>query len=206
MQSGQLERGFETELEDLHAAVGDYAISNDTAEFARGNRPDYFARRSTPRTGAPRRRHLPGARPQSRNTRLVRDRCDRETGIRNSARPRSARGYQAGRHVRPAHRPPTACAASCSARAVRRCSRCGRSSTTPAPDSRRAGSRSRAPSRPRSSNAWDAFRRGRSRVSPSRTSSARACPQEVRDWVRHSPLTANLSCRAPRAAATSMVT
>ena len=43
MQSRQLERGFATELEDLYAAVGDYSISDDTAELARGNRPDYFA-------------------------------------------------------------------------------------------------------------------------------------------------------------------
>jgi diguanylate cyclase (GGDEF)-like protein/PAS domain S-box-containing protein len=43
MQSQQLERGFATELADLHAAVGDYAISNDTAELARNNRPDYVA-------------------------------------------------------------------------------------------------------------------------------------------------------------------
>src|SRR5688572_28678427 len=42
MQSGQLERGFATELEDLNATVGDYAISDQTAELARGNRPDYF--------------------------------------------------------------------------------------------------------------------------------------------------------------------
>src|SRR3954470_8107934 len=41
MQSRQLERGFETELADLHAALGDYAISGETAEFARGNRPNY---------------------------------------------------------------------------------------------------------------------------------------------------------------------
>jgi diguanylate cyclase (GGDEF)-like protein/PAS domain S-box-containing protein len=42
MQSRQLERGFETELLDLHSALGDYAISTETAEFARGNRPQYF--------------------------------------------------------------------------------------------------------------------------------------------------------------------
>ena len=42
MQSRQLERGFETELQDLHSALGDYAISTETAEFARGNRPQYF--------------------------------------------------------------------------------------------------------------------------------------------------------------------
>jgi diguanylate cyclase (GGDEF)-like protein/PAS domain S-box-containing protein len=38
MQSRQLERGFEAELGDLYVALGDYAISNATAEFARGNR------------------------------------------------------------------------------------------------------------------------------------------------------------------------
>jgi diguanylate cyclase (GGDEF)-like protein/PAS domain S-box-containing protein len=43
MQSRQLERGFATELEDLYAAVGDYAISNDTAELARGTRTETFA-------------------------------------------------------------------------------------------------------------------------------------------------------------------
>ncbi len=42
MQSRQLERGFATELDDLYSALGDYAISNETAEFARGNRPDFF--------------------------------------------------------------------------------------------------------------------------------------------------------------------
>jgi diguanylate cyclase (GGDEF)-like protein/PAS domain S-box-containing protein len=38
MQSRQLERGFESELGDLYVALGDYAISNDTAEFARAKR------------------------------------------------------------------------------------------------------------------------------------------------------------------------
>jgi diguanylate cyclase (GGDEF)-like protein/PAS domain S-box-containing protein len=42
MQSRQLERGFETELVDLHAALGDYAISTDTADFVRRARPEYF--------------------------------------------------------------------------------------------------------------------------------------------------------------------
>jgi diguanylate cyclase (GGDEF)-like protein/PAS domain S-box-containing protein len=42
MQSRQLEQGFATELEDLYSAVGDYAISDDTAGLARGNRPNYF--------------------------------------------------------------------------------------------------------------------------------------------------------------------
>jgi diguanylate cyclase (GGDEF)-like protein/PAS domain S-box-containing protein len=42
MQSQQLQRGFTTELDDLYAAMGDYAIWNETAEFARGNRPDFL--------------------------------------------------------------------------------------------------------------------------------------------------------------------
>src|SRR4051812_29198056 len=42
MQSAQLQRGFDTELDDLYSAMGDYAIWNETAEFARGNRPDFF--------------------------------------------------------------------------------------------------------------------------------------------------------------------
>jgi diguanylate cyclase (GGDEF)-like protein/PAS domain S-box-containing protein len=42
MQSQQLERGFATELDDLYSAMGDYAIWNQTAEFARGNRPDFI--------------------------------------------------------------------------------------------------------------------------------------------------------------------
>jgi diguanylate cyclase (GGDEF)-like protein/PAS domain S-box-containing protein len=43
MQSRQLERGYETELSDLYSALGDYAIWTETAELARGNRPNYFA-------------------------------------------------------------------------------------------------------------------------------------------------------------------
>src|SRR3954463_7772877 len=43
MQSRQLERGYETELSDLYSALGDYSIWNETAELARGNRPNYFA-------------------------------------------------------------------------------------------------------------------------------------------------------------------
>jgi len=43
MQSRQLERGYETELADLYSALGDYAISSDTAGFAGGTRPDYFS-------------------------------------------------------------------------------------------------------------------------------------------------------------------
>ncbi|HEU5133524.1 MAG TPA: EAL domain-containing protein [Steroidobacteraceae bacterium] len=42
MQSQQLQRGFATELDDLYSAIGDYAISNATAEFARGGRPDFL--------------------------------------------------------------------------------------------------------------------------------------------------------------------
>jgi diguanylate cyclase (GGDEF)-like protein/PAS domain S-box-containing protein len=43
MQSRQLERGYETELSDLYSALGDYAIWNETAELAHGRRPNYFA-------------------------------------------------------------------------------------------------------------------------------------------------------------------
>ncbi len=42
MQSQQLRRGFDAELEDLYEAMSDYAIWTETAEFARGNRPEYF--------------------------------------------------------------------------------------------------------------------------------------------------------------------
>src|SRR5678816_3155809 len=42
MQSRQLERGFETELIDLHSALGDYAISTETAGFVQGTRPEFF--------------------------------------------------------------------------------------------------------------------------------------------------------------------
>jgi diguanylate cyclase (GGDEF)-like protein/PAS domain S-box-containing protein len=44
MQSQQLQRGFATELQDLYSAMGDYAIWTETAEFARGNRPDFLAK------------------------------------------------------------------------------------------------------------------------------------------------------------------
>jgi diguanylate cyclase (GGDEF)-like protein/PAS domain S-box-containing protein len=44
MQSQQLQRGFLAEQKDLYSAMGDYAISTETAEFARGNRPDYFSK------------------------------------------------------------------------------------------------------------------------------------------------------------------
>jgi diguanylate cyclase (GGDEF)-like protein/PAS domain S-box-containing protein len=42
MQSQQLQRGFATELDDLYAAMGDYAIWNETAAFARGERPQFL--------------------------------------------------------------------------------------------------------------------------------------------------------------------
>src|SRR6188472_2292139 len=42
MQSRQLERGYEAELQDLYAAVGDYSIWHETAEFVGGHRPEYF--------------------------------------------------------------------------------------------------------------------------------------------------------------------
>ena len=58
--------------------MGDYAIWTETAEFARGNRPDFFrAVAQRRRAGAPRRRHLPGARPQSRDARVARARSRR---------------------------------------------------------------------------------------------------------------------------------
>jgi diguanylate cyclase (GGDEF)-like protein/PAS domain S-box-containing protein len=44
MQTQQLQRGFATELDDLYLAMADYAIWNETAEFARGHKPDYLAR------------------------------------------------------------------------------------------------------------------------------------------------------------------
>jgi PAS domain S-box-containing protein len=43
MQAQQLQRGFATELEDLYLVMGDYAIWNETAEFARGNRPQFLS-------------------------------------------------------------------------------------------------------------------------------------------------------------------
>src|SRR6185295_18855710 len=44
MQSQQQQRGFATELQDLYSAICDYATSTETAEFARGNRPDFLSR------------------------------------------------------------------------------------------------------------------------------------------------------------------
>ncbi len=43
MQSQQLDRGFKTELANLYESMADYAISDATAEFARGGRPDYLS-------------------------------------------------------------------------------------------------------------------------------------------------------------------
>jgi diguanylate cyclase (GGDEF)-like protein/PAS domain S-box-containing protein len=48
MQAQQLQRGFATELEDLYLAMGDYAIWNDTAEFARGQRPEFLTKSLNP--------------------------------------------------------------------------------------------------------------------------------------------------------------
>jgi len=42
MQANQLQRGFEAELDDLHLGMGDYAIGTETAAFARGDRPHYL--------------------------------------------------------------------------------------------------------------------------------------------------------------------
>ncbi|MDF3021694.1 MAG: adenylate/guanylate cyclase with integral rane sensor, partial [Steroidobacteraceae bacterium] len=48
MQSQQLQRGFETELDDLYRSMYDYAVWNETAEFARGNRPEFFSQSFNP--------------------------------------------------------------------------------------------------------------------------------------------------------------
>jgi diguanylate cyclase (GGDEF)-like protein/PAS domain S-box-containing protein len=48
MQAQQLQRGFATELDDLYLAMGEYAIWTETAEFARGNRPDYLSKTLNP--------------------------------------------------------------------------------------------------------------------------------------------------------------
>jgi diguanylate cyclase (GGDEF)-like protein/PAS domain S-box-containing protein len=48
MQTRQLQRGFATELEDLYLAMGDYAIWNETAEFARGHRPNFLSQSLNP--------------------------------------------------------------------------------------------------------------------------------------------------------------
>jgi diguanylate cyclase (GGDEF)-like protein/PAS domain S-box-containing protein len=42
MQNKQLQRGFSTELDALYQAMDDYAIWTETAEFARGNRPQFL--------------------------------------------------------------------------------------------------------------------------------------------------------------------
>ena len=83
--------------------MGDYAIWTETAEFARGNRPDFFSQSlnaaALVRLDVD---TLPGARPQSRHPRVARARCDRRAGVRDSARPGTAGGHQAGRDFRPA--------------------------------------------------------------------------------------------------------
>ena len=130
------------------------------------------------RAGAARRRHVPGARPQSRHSRVARARCDRRAGIRDSARPRVAGGHQAGRDIRPAqhqHRQ----------RAWHRAARARTGVVRRAADlrqhgqraNRRAGSPSRALSRRQSWSAWAASRRGRSPAFPWRTWIAPACPK-----------------------------
>jgi diguanylate cyclase (GGDEF)-like protein/PAS domain S-box-containing protein len=43
MQSQQLDRGFKNELSNLYESMADYAIWNETAEFARGNRPEFLS-------------------------------------------------------------------------------------------------------------------------------------------------------------------
>jgi diguanylate cyclase (GGDEF)-like protein/PAS domain S-box-containing protein len=43
MQSQQLDRGFKTELGNLYESMADYAIWNETSEFVRGNRPEYLS-------------------------------------------------------------------------------------------------------------------------------------------------------------------
>src|SRR5688572_16694403 len=48
MQSQQLQRGFETELDDLYRSMYEYAVWNETAEFARGNRPEFFSQSFNP--------------------------------------------------------------------------------------------------------------------------------------------------------------
>jgi diguanylate cyclase (GGDEF)-like protein/PAS domain S-box-containing protein len=42
LQLDQMQRGYSAEFDDLYSAVGDYAIWSETAEFIRGNRPNYF--------------------------------------------------------------------------------------------------------------------------------------------------------------------
>lgn len=48
MQSQQLKRGFDAELDDLYQAMADYAIWTEAAEFARGNRPEFFSQSLNP--------------------------------------------------------------------------------------------------------------------------------------------------------------
>ncbi len=160
MQSRQLERGFETELADLHSALGDYAIWTETAELARGNRPNYFA--ESLNAGALVRLDV--------DTLLV---LDRNLEVRASyAIDPTAQEYE----IPP---DPDLLAAikqgvtsgqlgsvGDSVRGIVQrargpaCSPCGPSTTTPPPASPRAGSPLRAPSRPAWSSAWDVFRPG----------------------------------------------
>ena len=121
---------------------------------------------------------------------------DRRAGIRDPARSGAAGGDQAGASLRASSTPvATACAASCSARADRRCSPCARCSTAPAPGQPQG---------------WIAFARAftptvverMGRFSPWPVTGfpvanldRAGVPDEVRDWVRHSPLTANLLTR-----------
>ena len=44
MQSQQLDRGYKTELANLYESMADYAIGNETSEFVRGNRPEFLSR------------------------------------------------------------------------------------------------------------------------------------------------------------------
>ena len=48
MQSRQLERGYETELEDLSSSLADYAISTETAEFVRTDQAAQPPQQQTP--------------------------------------------------------------------------------------------------------------------------------------------------------------
>ena len=163
MQSRQLERGFETELVDLHSALGDYAISTDTAEFARGNRPEYFT--GSLNAGALVRLDVDSLLLLDRNLETRASFAIDATAAQEYEIPPDPdllaaikQGVDLGpaqrhRRQRARHR-----AARARSGAVRRPAR---SSTARAPASRRAGSPSPAPSRPRWSIAWAASRRGR---------------------------------------------
>ena len=159
------ERGFDDRARRICIRrVGDYAIWTETAEFARGNRPDYFA--ESLNAGALVRLDvdtLPGARPQSRNARLARASMRRRPGIRDSAGSGTARrrSSRASRRASSIGQSDSVRGIVQRARGPGAVRRAARSSTTPAPASRRAGSPSRAPSRPPWSSAWAASRRGR---------------------------------------------